>query len=184
MRVAKHWIKTWFFDVESHLEFEFSKDRFYAWLDRRVTEGPLSEAAATSIKNWLIKHVFVHGTSMWLNSEKLTVCGLEGRCTSIGKALHASLKTGADKVQAGHQPHTALNKMANKVQRKGRERDNWNAYQVSRNLVSDLTLSSQTSPYLTFYIEKRAHQQWIHGCFDVQSFQMERADIFGVPTRH
>jgi len=152
---VKAWIKTWFFDVETQDEYDLSRREFFVWLTEQ-TDKSLPEFTVIALRQWIINHLSPY-ESMWLNYTRLFTGGLDQRTTSIGEALHWSMKSGFDKVFAAMAPEVAANTMMNKSERKGKKIENINADQVQRN---KLWTNSPTEKYLTDFCENKTAEQW------------------------
>lgn len=114
----KMWVKSWFFDVESELEYNESRRMFFQWLsnvDTRIL--PLHSVAA--IRTWIRANLDPYDT-MWLNYLRLNVCGMNARTTSVGEAMHRSMKIGYDGIKASMSIDVSANTMMNKAKKRVR----------------------------------------------------------------
>ena len=153
--VARCWIKTWFFDVESSDEHCHSKAEFHTWLESQ--KGVLTEQGVLAIKVYIIKRLEPHEV-MWLNWRQKFVLGFEQRTTSIGEALHFSMKSGADGVRPNMNADVAANTMVDKAQRRlGVNKAKKNAVQATG---TKLWSSSPTSDDLTTFAETKLNEEW------------------------
>ena len=113
---ARYWIKSWFFVVEDENEFQLSYRRFYEFLDEN--KKILSTAGVEAIKQYIVTKLLDLKPS-WVNYMRLHTLGMDTRTTSIGEAMHYSMKSG----ETGVKPHMSLDKSANtmmdKAEKKG-----------------------------------------------------------------
>jgi hypothetical protein len=153
--IARKWIKTWCFNVETEREYQLSKKLFLEWLGEQE-EVTMSTACVVAIKVWIVKCLEPY-ENMWLNHRRLNVYGQGQRTTSIGEAMHSSMKSGASGVKASMNVNVAANCMMDNAQRKGKEKAVHCADQVSR---KKLWSKSATSEKLTDFSEMKAQEQW------------------------
>jgi hypothetical protein len=153
--IARLWVKSWAFDVETEGEYELSKKLFYKWLGEQE-EVTMSTACVLAIKLWILKCLEPH-ENMWLNYKRLNVYGQGQRTTSIGEAMHWSMKSGASGVKASMNVNVAANCMMDNAERKGKEKAIHCADQVSRN---KLWSESATRAHLTDFSEVKSQEQW------------------------
>jgi len=161
---VKKWVKTWFFEVETPEEYEISQNRFYIWLDLQVNEKQISTHLLEGIKVWIKNQLSKH-ERQWLNYVRLHVPGMDQRTSSVGEALHWSMKSGFDGVQSSMAPETAAVKMVTKANRRGKKVERQNAEQASRTKV---WTSTQTQQYLTDFCAKKTEIEWnLAPCYKV-----------------
>ena len=84
-----------------------------------------------AIRSWIYVNLEPY-ESMWANHTRLYVRGMDQRTTSPAESLHASMKTGHNRVFAGMRLDVSANTMMNKAQKKGKQISNFNADRVSR----------------------------------------------------
>jgi hypothetical protein len=82
---------------------------------------------------------------------------MDQRTSSVGEALHWSMKSGFDGVQSSMAPETAAVKMVSKANRNGKKVERHNAEQASRTKV---WTSTQTQQYLTDFCAKKTEIEW------------------------
>ena len=152
---ARLWIKSWCFDVETEGEYKLSKELFYKWLGEQQEET-MSTACVEAIRLWILKCLEPY-QNMWLNYKRLNVYGQGQRTTSIGEAMHSSMKSGASGVKASMNVNVAANCMMDNAERKGKEKAIHCADQVSRN---KLWSESATRDHLTDFSEVESQEQW------------------------
>jgi hypothetical protein len=153
---VRKWVKTWFFDIESQEEYEVSQNGFYIWLDLQVNDKQVLTHLVEGIKVWIKNQLSKHDRQ-WLNYVRLSVPGMDQRTSSVGEALHWSMKSGFDGVQSSMAPETAAVKMVTKANQKGKSVERHNAEQASRTKV---WTSTQTQQYLTDYCARKTETEW------------------------
>jgi len=149
-----NWIRGWFFYVESVAEYDLSKSMFYAWLDKQ--EHILTNATLDTIHRHTIKNLFPY-EALWVNYIRLKVLGFGERTTSIGEAMHWSMKSGPNGVRPCMNVDVAGDNMMSKAERLGKNKAVKNAARVSTTM---LWSKSETSGHLTAYSEARAANKW------------------------
>ncbi|KAG7351278.1 MULE transposase domain containing protein [Nitzschia inconspicua] len=97
--VVRWFVKSWFFEVENCEEYIHSRSSLIAWLERGGG-SVLESHTVNSIKTWITTHLRPL-EKMWLNFERLYLCTMDLRTTSISESLHSSMKSGHDGVRAG-----------------------------------------------------------------------------------
>ena len=145
IKTVRLWVKSWFFDVESKKEYLCSKNLFNKWLDEQATQTNISISLVEVIKVWVTDKL-EHYENFWVNYIRLMVPGMEQRTTSIGEAMHHSMKSGFDCVQSSMSLDKSAISQINKAQRKAKISQKKNAEQVARNQTWTSTL---TQKYLT-----------------------------------
>ena len=113
-------MKTWFFDIESEVEYKISKSRFYSWLEEQFIQKNIPLNLYQAIKLWIVT-CLDHHDSHWLNYLRLNVCGMDQRTSSICESMHASMKSSYDKIQACMSTSTSAMVQMTKAQRRGEE---------------------------------------------------------------
>lgn len=156
-KIAQDWIRSWFFEVESAAEYKFSQRAFYVWLDEQ--KCVLKEQGVHAIKIYILEKLEPY-EHLWLNYTQLYVLGFDQCCTSVGEALHWSMKSGADGVRPSMNADIAANTMMDKAERQlGVDRATRNAAQAT---TTKLWTNSGTSQDLTKFAEERTDKQWKH----------------------
>ena len=145
----RHWIKTWFFDIETEAEYKESKQHFFKYL--KDNEDVLTRPCCDVVRKYLLGYLF-HYSHLWLNYHYLDVFGLGEKTTSIGEGMHYSTK-GLGGAKASMNPSTSVSAMADKAQARGQRIRQQNAAQVDR---TKLWSQSDTRDYLTKYAESAA----------------------------
>jgi hypothetical protein len=154
MALARAWIKTWFFDIESEAEYKHSKSQFLSWLG--AIEGvALPKVTVMSIKAWIVTSL-EKTKLMWLNYHRLYVGTMNIRTTGVAEALYHSMKSGFYAVRSSMSTDTAASTMMDKAQRKSLERDQYIANQIVRN---KLWTDMPTKTHLTDYAQEQAEMQ-------------------------
>jgi hypothetical protein len=154
--IIKLWIKSWFFDVETELEYQYSRKAFNDWLKLQRESGTLSSHTIDTLENWLTESIFGQD-QYWANHDRLFVGGMECRTTSIVNPMHSSLKCGYDKVlHQTNSPEATAHNCVNHGKRKADELSTFNAKQVQRTRTCT---NSKTHRHLTGYAEDFAHEQ-------------------------
>ena len=111
---------------------------FFSWLQELKENKTFPEYSVQKIRLWVHENLDPYD-HMWLNYQRTHVGGMSQRTTSIGEALHASMKSGYDKVFASMGVDRSATLMMDKAERKGKRVANLNAQQVQRkNLWSTL----------------------------------------------
>jgi hypothetical protein len=151
----KHWIHSWFFEVETELEYLYSRDALDKWLGLQRESGTLPHPTIDSVRAWLHSSIFVQD-QYWRNYDRLFVGGMECRTTSIVESMHSSLKASFDKVHQHNSPETTAQTCVNKGKRKADEISRSNARQVAR---KPTWTNSNTYLHLTARAEDDANQQ-------------------------
>ena len=108
-------LKSWFFEVESELEFNDSCKMCYEQLtndDTKILPFHLFDA----IRTWICANLDPYIT-MWLNYSCLNVGGMNARTTSVGEPLYTSMKLGYDEIRASISTDVSANKMINKAKK-------------------------------------------------------------------
>ena len=119
IKTVRLWVKSWFFDVESKKEYLCSKSLFNKWLDEQVIQENISILLVEVIKVW-VTNKLEHYENFWVNYIRLTVPGMEQRTTSIGEAMHHSMKSGFDGVRSSMSLDKSAISQINKAQRKAK----------------------------------------------------------------
>jgi hypothetical protein len=88
---------------------------------------------------------------------RLNVLGFQQETTSVGEAMHSSMKSGASGVRPGMNLDVTANCMMDKAQRNGQQKGNYAADQVSRN---KLWSESGTATHITDFSEKSSEEEW------------------------
>jgi hypothetical protein len=128
----------------------------FDWI-RSINQGDfVRDDAADAIMRWIRNHLEPYD-SMWVNYYRLNTTGLSMRTSSIGEALHASIKSGYDQVYSAMSPEKSATAMVVKAGKRARKTIKSNA----RQLVSTaLWTDSETANFLTKYCEDKAQEQW------------------------
>jgi hypothetical protein len=154
---VKAWVKTWFFDVESKEEYDFSKKRFYKWLDKQLLDKNTPDNLFKAIKLWIGTNLD-HYDSHWLNYLQLNVCGMNQCTSSISEALHSSMKSSFDEVQSNMSTCTSAMTQMTKAERRGNNQYRANTEQASR---SKTWTSNETQYFLTDHCAHETEIEWI-----------------------
>ena len=147
IKTVRLWVKSWFFDVESRREYLYSKNLFNKWLDDQALINNITNSLVEIIKVW-VKDKLEHYENFWVNYIRLSVPGMGQRTTSIGEAMHHSMKSGFDGVRSSMSLDRSVNLQVDKAERKAKITQKRNAEQVARNQTWTSTL---TQKYLTDY---------------------------------
>ena len=94
---------------------------------------------------------------MWVNCYRLNTRGQSMRTSSIGEAMHWSMKGGFDQVYATMTLEKSATTMMNKANRRSQKSIKHNAQQVRK---TKLWTKSETHNYLTDYCERKAEVEW------------------------
>ena len=81
----KSWVKSWFYNTETNIEYLFSRHLFILWVDS--LRGLMSEYFVESVLKW-IKTNLTPYERLWLNHKRLHVQGFNTRTTSVGEGMH------------------------------------------------------------------------------------------------
>ena len=127
----KLWIKTWFFDIESEIEYLFSRELFFSWI--KSLEGLFLSKISIDRIMWWVRTCLDPYATMWNNWRRLHVTGLDARTTSIGESMHGSMKNGTDGVRPAQSAHKSASKMMDKANQKAKKIKKYNAQELSRN---------------------------------------------------
>jgi len=153
--VVRWFVRSWFFDLETAEEYKHSRSYLNTWLDR-ARGKVLDDTTVNSIKTWLEARLQPL-QKMWLNHERLYVCTMNLRTTSICEAMHSSMKSGFDGVRAAMDTCLSADTMMDKAQRILHERQREVAKQQRRwKKFSSLP----TAPHLTEFCQKEVDRQW------------------------
>ena len=87
-----------------------------------------------------------HYEKFWVNYVRLFLPGMGQKTTSIGEAMHHSMKSGFDGVSSSMSLDKSINLQVDKVQRKGKISQRRNAEQFSR---KQPWISTLTQKYIT-----------------------------------
>ncbi|KAG7371399.1 MULE transposase domain containing protein [Nitzschia inconspicua] len=153
--VVRWFVKSWFFEVENCEEYIHSRSSLIAWLERGGG-SVLEPHTVNSIKTWITTHLRPL-EKMWLNFERLYLCTMDLRTTSISESLHASMKSGHDGVRAGMDTANSANTIVEKSSRVLKERQRQNAREQSRTVKWS---QMPTAAHLTEYCLKVAKKEW------------------------
>ena len=139
----KSWVKSWFYDTETNIEYLFSRHLFFLWVDS--LRGLMSEYFVDSVLKW-IKTNLTPYERLWLNHKRLHVQGFNARTTSVGEGMHFSMKNGFDGIRANQSPVTAAGMMMDKSMRNCKEIEIYNAHELDRNRTAN---NGKRGEYLT-----------------------------------
>jgi hypothetical protein len=152
------WIRDWFFTLESEKEYLHSQAELRTYLQAWHDEQPDEDTnnCIIAINRYIEKNLKPYEI-MWLNWRRLDVYGFGERTTSIGEAMHWSMKSGYNGVRPSMNADTAAICMMDKAQEKGREKGVRNLAQVNS---TPTHTDSETSKQLTKDAEKGAQWEW------------------------
>ena len=69
IKIFRFWIKTWFYTIESVIEYNYSRNMLFNWLDSTFSSH--SENLVSVIKNWIITKLDPY-EPMWINYKNYT----------------------------------------------------------------------------------------------------------------
>jgi hypothetical protein len=156
IETVKYWVYSWFFYVESQIEFDVSKALFFDWLENNKKVKILPVHTVMTIKTWVDNHLMPF-ESFWLNHTRLFVGGMDQRTSSTAEAMHWSMKLGFDAVRAGMNADVAAETMCDKSIRKTKDLENYHADQVTR---TKLWTDEPSLQMITDWCLRRAMEQW------------------------
>ena len=123
---------------------------------------------ADRIRVW-VKENLAPYDPMWVNCYRLHTHGQSQRTTSICEALHASIKSGFDKVYSSLSPKNAAIAIMHKSLRKGHVNAKINAKQFLSTPLR--TISDTAACHLTGYCEEKVDKQWqLHSRYNVYRY--------------
>jgi hypothetical protein len=150
-----YWIKAWFFVVETEAEYKHSKESMFKWIDKN--DIILQEPFIKAVKDYIREKLEPYDV-LWLNYVRLDVLGMDVKTTSIGEAMHHSMKSGASGVRPSMNVAVSANVMMDRAQSHGRKKAVSAAAQVNRTPV--WSSDSETSQDLTKYCEGTSMNDW------------------------
>ncbi|KAG7356071.1 MULE transposase domain containing protein [Nitzschia inconspicua] len=109
-----------------------------------------------SIKTWVTTHLRPL-EKMWLNVERLYLCTMDLRTTSISESMHASMKSGFDGVRAGMDTTSSANAVVGKSTRRQKQQQRLNAREQERTVKWS---EMPTTRHLTEYCLMKAKEEW------------------------
>ena len=87
--IAKRWVRTWAFDLETEVEYKDSRTCFFNWLGEQQ-EMTISTAGAESIRRFIIT-VLDKYECMWVYHFRLQVYGMDQNTTQISEGMNWSV---------------------------------------------------------------------------------------------
>ncbi|KAG7368905.1 MULE transposase domain containing protein [Nitzschia inconspicua] len=153
--VVRWFVKSWFFDLESCEEYNHSRSYLIAWLEQG-SGSVLTPHIVNSIKTWVTTHLRPL-EKMWLNFERLYLCTMDLRTTSISESMHASMKSGFDGVRAGMDTTSSANAVVGKSTRRQKQQQRLNAREQERTVKWS---EMPTTRHLTEYCLMKAKEEW------------------------
>ena len=151
----KYWVKSWFYDVESESEYFFSRQLFFAWLEAQKN-SLLSELGIEKVKWWIRTTLDPHG-SLWLNYLRLRITGFNQRTTSVGEAMHSSMKNKRDGASANMEPKKSTAKIIEKSNSRMKKLGKHNAICIDRSRINN---TEEQGSYLTDHGYKIAEAEY------------------------
>jgi hypothetical protein len=156
--IAKRWVRTWAFDLETEVEYKDSRTRFFNWLGEQQ-EMTISTAGAESIRRFIII-VLDKYECMWVYHFRFQVYGMDQNTTQISEGMNWSVKSGPGGVKASMGMHTAGVALVVKGNQKAKRTQAFNEDQISRTRLWSDSGSTSMAGGVTDYAENETVKEF------------------------
>ncbi|KAG7356948.1 hypothetical protein IV203_001636 [Nitzschia inconspicua] len=156
LKIALDFVRSWAYYTETLAEYQHSRSSLTTWLEGMKILGILPNYTIASFETWIVTKLD-HVQTMWLNHEKLHVCTMGLRTTSVSESMHSSMKSGFDAVRASMYTDVAANTMVDRSERRLHDRKRENAKQEKTSKKwSELPVAA----LITKYCLQQTEAQW------------------------
>lgn len=146
----------WAYYVETHNEYNYSRDCFFAWMQDMVSSGSCTPLIASHVKKYILESLDPYGP-LWLGQYRGTTCSMGKRTSNLAEVMHRSIKAGPYAVNARQGTAESALVQMDKAEYLGRlkKRSNARAALARKQYALD-TVSHE----LTKYAEQLSFGEW------------------------